>query len=66
MLRRNTTTTENLLQALEDTPVCKSYGCGYFLATVKPPKNQVILNDRAPTMVAKWGVIGKREEYPRV
>jgi hypothetical protein len=65
MLRRNTTTTENLLQALEDTPVCKSYGCGYFLA-VKSRKNQVILNDGAPTMVAKWRVIGKREEYPRV
>ena len=41
-------------------------GCGYFLATRKALKNQVILHNVALGMVGKSGVIEARTRYPQV
>jgi hypothetical protein len=42
------------------------FGCGYFLATRKALKNQVILHNVALGMVGKSGVIEARTRYPQV
>jgi len=44
----------------------KSFGCGYFLATSKAAKNQVISSTGAATMTGNSRVIEESEEYPRV
>jgi hypothetical protein len=44
----------------------KFHGCGYFLATRKAAKNQVILGVAAAEMVGNSRVIEVREEYPLV
>jgi hypothetical protein len=41
-------------------------GYGYFLATRKALKNQVILHNVALGMVGKFGVIEARTRYPQV
>ena len=46
--------------------VIKGLGCGYFLATMKPAKNQVILSNGAAAMTGNSRVIEVNEEYPRV
>lgn len=52
------------LDAAEKSP--KQIGCGYFLATRKAPKNQVILDVAAAEMTGNSRVIEERKEYPRV
>jgi len=42
------------------------FGCGYFLATIKPAKNQVILNNGGAAMTGNSRVIEESEGYPRV
>ena len=42
------------------------FGCGYFLATIKPAKNQVILSNGAAAMTGNSWVIEESEGYPRV
>ena len=44
----------------------KRFGCGYFLATRKAAKNQVILGVAAAEMAGNSRVIEVREEYPLV
>jgi len=44
----------------------KLTGCGYFLATRKAAKNQVILGVAAAEMAGNSRVIEVREEYPLV
>jgi len=41
-------------------------GCGYFLATRKAAKNQVILGAATAKMTGNSRVIEVREEYPPV
>jgi hypothetical protein len=43
-----------------------SIGCGYFLATRKALRNQVIFSNVAAGMSGNSRVIEKSEEYPRV
>ena len=44
----------------------KRIGCGYFLATRKAAKNQVILGVATAEMAGNSRVIEVREEYPLV
>ena len=57
----------------EGVPVAKAgaggpvrFGCGYFLATMKPAENKVILSIGAAPMSANSRVIVESEEYPGV
>jgi len=43
-----------------------AFGCGYFLATGKAAKNQVIVGVAAAEMAGNSRVIEVREEYPPV
>ena len=52
-----------------DGNLCKRLGClgcGYFLATMKPAKNQVILSNGVVVMTGNSRVIEANEEHPRV
>ncbi len=44
----------------------KRFGCGYFLATRKAAKNQVILGVAAAEMAGNSRVIEENAEYPLV
>ncbi len=47
-------------------PKSKELGCGYFLATRKAAKNQVILGVAAAEMAGNSRVIEENAEYPLV
>ena len=47
-------------------PNWNGLGCGYFLATGKAAKNQVIVGVAAAETAGNSRVIGVREEYPLV
>jgi hypothetical protein len=44
----------------------KCFGCGYFLATIKALKKQVILQNVAEAMSGKCRVIERKTRYPRL
>jgi len=49
-----------------ETSTVNCFGCGYFLATRKAAKNQVILGVATAKMTGNSRVIEVREEYPPV